>query len=46
MKGDFHARFCERRRVRFPPPTHLEVDSGAADRLSQVECGEGVSEFL
>jgi hypothetical protein len=22
VKGDFHARFCERRRVGFPPPTH------------------------
>ena len=32
MKGDFHARFCERRRVRFPPPTHLIGVSDAADR--------------
>ena len=42
MKGDFHARFCERRRVGFPPPTHLETHPGGPDRLSnaeEVRCG-------
>jgi len=46
VKREFHARFCERRRVRFPPPTHLIADPGAADRLAQVERGEGGGELL
>jgi hypothetical protein len=26
MTGDCHVRFCERRGVRFPPATHLELE--------------------
>jgi hypothetical protein len=37
VKGDFHARFCERRRVGFPPPTHLETYSGGSDRASNIQ---------
>jgi len=37
VKGDFHARFCERRRVGFPPPTHLKAHSGGPYRPSNVE---------
>ena len=36
MKGDFHARFCERRRVGFPPPTHLVGVAHAANRRCQA----------
>jgi hypothetical protein len=37
VKREFHARFCERRRVRFPPPTHLETHPGGTDRPPNTE---------
>lgn len=45
MKGDFHARFYERRRVRLRPPTHLEAYPRPADRLPQAERGEDNGEL-
>jgi hypothetical protein len=41
VKGDFHARFCERRRVGFPPPTHLEAHSGGAHRSPNLQAVGG-----
>jgi RNA-directed DNA polymerase len=41
VKGDFHTRFCERRRVRFPPPTHLETHSRTGHRSADLQAVSG-----